>query len=160
MKHNHPTQQGGNAAGMPQKRKMNKAVLSRTIRMLHGYYPVLVPVSVACIVLSAIVAVLPAIFLQQVTDVIDHCLTNGTPWDTARGMIIPKVMLLIGFYVLSIIAVTVETQLSAVVTQAFSAKCVRPCSTGCRISPSVTSIRTSTAILCPITRTTSTRCVS
>ena len=44
MKHNHPTQQGGNAAGMPQKRKMNKAVLSRTIRMLHGYYPVLVPV--------------------------------------------------------------------------------------------------------------------
>ena len=45
MKHNHPTQQGGNAAGMPQKRKMNKAVLNRTIRMLHGYYPVLVPVS-------------------------------------------------------------------------------------------------------------------
>ena len=122
MKHNHPTQQGGNAAGMPQKRKMNKAVLSRTIRMLHGYYPVLVPVSVACIVLSAIVAVLPAIFLQQVTDVIDHCLTNGTPWDTARGMIIPKVMLLIGFYVLSIIAVTVETQLSAVVTQGFLGK--------------------------------------
>lgn len=122
MKHNHPTQQGGNAAGMPQKRKMNKAVLSRTIRMLHGYYPVLVPVSIACIVLSAIVAVLPAIFLQQVTDVIDHCLTNGTPWDTARGMIIPKVMLLIGFYVLSIIAVTVETQLSAVVTQGFLGK--------------------------------------
>ena len=122
MKHNHSTQQGGNAAGMPQKRKMNKAVLSRTIRMLHGYYPVLVPVSVACIVLSAIVAVLPAIFLQQVTDVIDHCLTNGTPWDTARGMIIPKVMLLIGFYVLSIIAVTVETQLSAVVTQGFLGK--------------------------------------
>ena len=122
MKHNHPTQQGGNAAGMPQKRKMNKAVLNRTIRMLHGYYPVLVPVSVACIVLSAIVAVLPAIFLQQVTDVIDHCLTNGTPWDTARGMIIPKVMLLIGFYVLSIIAVTVETQLSAVVTQGFLGK--------------------------------------
>ena len=37
-------------------------------------------------------------------------------------MIIPKVMLLIGFYVLSIIAVTVETQLSAVVTQGFLGK--------------------------------------
>ena len=37
-------------------------------------------------------------------------------------MIIPNVMLLIGFYVLSIIAVTVETQLSAVVTQGFLGK--------------------------------------
>ncbi len=122
MKRNQQVRSDGNTAGMPPKRKMNKAVLRRTIRMLYGYYPVLVPVSVACIVLSAIVAVLPAIFLQQVTDAIDRCLTNGTPWETAREMIVPKVLLLVSFYVLSIIAVTVETQLAAVVTQGFLGK--------------------------------------
>jgi ATP-binding cassette, subfamily B, multidrug efflux pump len=122
MKRNPKIQGNENAAGMPQKRKLNKDVLGRTVRMLRDYYPVLVPVSAACIVLSAIVAVIPSIFLQQVTDVIDRCLTDGTPWETARGQIVPKVMLLVCFYVLSIIAVTVETQLAAVITQGFLGK--------------------------------------
>lgn len=122
MKRNPKIQGNENAAGMPQKRKLNKDVLGRTVHMLRDYYPVLVPVSAACIVLSAIVAVIPSIFLQQVTDVIDRCLTDGTPWETARGQIVPKVMLLVCFYVLSIIAVTVETQLAAVITQGFLGK--------------------------------------
>ena len=108
--------------GAPQKRKMDFKVLGRAVKMLFGYYPVLVPLAMAGIIFSAIVAVLPAIFLQQVTDVIDRCLKAGTPWADAQGMIIPKILTLLGFYLLSIVAVTLETQLAAVITQGYLCK--------------------------------------
>ena len=55
----------GSAEKDPQrpKRKLDMKILARVVRMLHGYYPVLLPVTVACIIFSAIVATLPAIFL-------------------------------------------------------------------------------------------------
>ena len=118
-------QQNGGAAmpsGRPPKRTLNTKVLKRAVKMLFECYPVMVPVSIVCIIFSAIVATIPAIFLQQVTDAIDTCLKNGTPWSEAQGMIFPKVMLLVGFYVLSIIAVTLETQLAAVITQGYLGK--------------------------------------
>ena len=40
-------------------------------------------------------------------------------WEAARDVIVPKVLLLIGFYVLSIVSITVESQLMAVITQGF-----------------------------------------
>lgn len=100
-------------------KKIDKNVLGRAVKMLFGYYPKLVPLAIAGIVFSAFVSVMPAIFLQQVTQAIDTCLKDSIPWETARGMIIPKVLILIGFYVLSIIAVTLETQVAAVITQGF-----------------------------------------
>jgi ATP-binding cassette subfamily B protein len=119
-KENAPSHAGKTA--QPPKRKLDVKILARVVRMLHGYYPVLVPVSVACIVFSAIVAAIPAIFLEQVTSAIDYCLKENVTWDVARGMIVPKVMILVGFYILAIIAVTLETQLAAVVTQGFLSK--------------------------------------
>ncbi|MCQ2430182.1 MAG: ABC transporter ATP-binding protein/permease, partial [Clostridia bacterium] len=108
---------------MPEKTQPKKiAVLGRAVKMLFSYYPVLVPFAIAGIVFSALVATLPAIFLQQVTDAIDKCLNAGTPWSEAQGMIVPKVLTLLGFYTLSIIAVTVETQMAAVITQGYLCK--------------------------------------
>ncbi len=103
-------------------RKLDGGSLKRLIKMLFSYYPVLLPISIACIVFSAIASAIPAIFLEQVTNAIDVCLKNGTPWEIAKEMIVPKVTLLIVFYVLSIIAVTLETQLMAVITQGFLGK--------------------------------------
>ena len=103
----------------PPKRKLDMKILARVVRMLHGYYPVLLPVTIACILFSAIVATIPAIFLEQVTRAIDYCLRESVTWDVARDMIVPKVMILIGFYILAIIALTLETQLEAVITQGF-----------------------------------------
>ena len=102
---------------MPKRPPMNKGALKRLVKMLFAFYPVLLPIAIAGIVFSAIASAIPAIFLEQVTSAIDVCLKNNTPWEVASGEIVPKVMLLIAFYVLSIIAVTLETQMMAKITQ-------------------------------------------
>jgi len=101
---------------------MDMGVLKRVLKDLFSFYPVMAPLTAAGIVFSAIVSALPAIFLQQVTKAIDTSLKNGISWDAAKGEIVPKVLLLISFYVLSIIAVTIETQLAAIITQGFLGK--------------------------------------
>lgn len=104
------------------KRKIDFKQLGRVIKMLFTYYPKTIPVTIACIIFSAITAALPSIFLEQVTNTIQECLTNGTPWAEASGIIVPKVLILIGLYILSLVAVTLETQLAAVITQGFLGK--------------------------------------
>ena len=106
----------------PMKRKLNGAVLSRVIKMLFGYYPVLIPLSIVCIVFSAITAAIPAIFVREVTNAITISWEAGSTWDEAANLIVPKVMILLTFYVISIIAVTLETQLMAKITQSFLGK--------------------------------------
>ena len=103
----------------PRRPGLDMKILRRVLKDLFRFYPVMAPLTTAGIVFSAIVSALPAIFLQQVTNAIDVSLKNGIPWDAAKGEIVPKVLILIGFYVLSIVAVTVETQLAAIVTQGF-----------------------------------------
>ncbi len=106
----------------PMKRKIDMKMLGRVVKMLFGYYPVMVPVSIVCILFAAITAAIPAIFLEQVTNAITYSVENGLGWDEASGLIVPKVLILVGFYVVSIIAVTLETQLMAGVTQSFLGK--------------------------------------
>ena len=62
----------------PTMKKADFSVLTRLIRMLFQFYPVLVPVSLGCVVFSAIVASIPAVFLEKVTTAIDVCLKSGT----------------------------------------------------------------------------------
>ncbi len=109
-------------SGRPPKRKLNKGSLSRLLKILFKSYPVLLPISIASIAFSAIVAVLPAIFLEKVTTAVDIALKNGLTWEIAKSDIIPKVLILLLLYVLSLIAVAVETQMMAVITQGFLAK--------------------------------------
>lgn len=110
---------GGRHQPGPGKRKLDLKQLGRVVKLLFHYYPKAVPAAVACILFSAITAALPAIFLEQVTNAIQSCLMNGTPWSVASGIIVPKVMILIAFYIISLIAVTLETQMAAVITQGF-----------------------------------------
>ncbi len=106
----------------PMKRRLDGKVLRRLVKMLFRYYPVLLPVSIACIVFAAITAAIPAIFLKEVTNVITVSVENGVAWEVAREAIVPKVAILLVFYVISIVAVTLETQLMASVTQSFLGK--------------------------------------
>ena len=107
---------------MPPPRKMNIGVLKRLLKMLFGFYPVLLPVSIVCIIFCAVTSAIPAIFLEQVVNAITYSLDNGVAWEVAKREIVPKVAILIGFYVVSIIAVTLETQMMAGITQGFLGK--------------------------------------
>ena len=106
----------------PPKRKLNVGMLKRLIKMLFSYYPVLLPVSIICIIFCAVTSAIPAIFLKEVTNAITSAVENNIAWEIAKNDIVPKVMILLGFYVVSIIAITLETQLMAVITQSFLSK--------------------------------------
>lgn len=111
-----------NRNGMhPPKKKFNMKILSRLIRELFRSYPVLVPLTICCILFSAIVSSIPAIFLQKVIAVIEEWYSSGD-WAAAKEIIIPKVLILISLYVLSILSITAYTQLMAYITQGFLCK--------------------------------------
>ena len=109
-------------APMPMKPKANPKVLGRVMKMLFSYYPVLVPVTILCILISAVTAALPPVFMQQVIAEIETAVTDGVSWAAASEVIIPKVGLLAMFYAFSWAAIILQTQLMAVITQGFLCK--------------------------------------
>lgn len=100
------------------KPKINKGSLGRIISMLFKSYPVLVPVTIACIAFAAITSAVPAIFQQQVIADIEVWYKTGD-WASASEVILPKIAILAGLYVLSLIAIFCYTQLMAYITQGF-----------------------------------------
>ena len=111
-------------AGMEHgKRKINWKVLGRVVKMLFKSYPRLVPLAMVCIMFSAAVAAIPAIFIQKVLAVVTGYMESGnTDWGTAAKEILPKVIVLAGLYILSITFTTIQTQLMAYITQGFLCK--------------------------------------
>ena len=98
------------------KRRAPKGVLGRLIRTLFGFYPVLLPVTVACILFNAVVSSVPSIFMQNVIAAVEQSWQSGD-WSAVSGRILGLVALLAVFYVLSLAAGVVYTQLMAVITQ-------------------------------------------
>ncbi len=104
---------------MPQgKPKLNMGTLKRILKTLIKFYPVLVPLTALCIVFSSVTAALPAIFQQKVIADIEVWYKTGD-WAAAKQVILPKIFILLTFYVLSMISITVYTQLMAYITQGF-----------------------------------------
>ena len=105
------------------KPKMDTAVLGRVLRELFCAYPVLAPLTAVCIVFSAVVSAIPAIFTQKVLAVVTGCLESGTlSWVVAREQILPRVGVLMGLYLLALLSTTLFNQLMATITQGFLCK--------------------------------------
>ena len=98
--------------------KENFGAIKWTLKRFFGYYPVLGPLAMLCILFSAIVASIPAIFIQKILAVIQIWVESGD-WAAAKAELLPYIFLLIGLYVVSICSLTLETQLMAVMTQGF-----------------------------------------
>ena len=99
---------------------VGRNVLGRVIRMLFRAYPVLIPLTAFCILFSAGISAVPAIFQQKVFAVIENALsTNTMDWELVRIEILPLVSVLVLLYVLSILSITLYTQLMAYITQGF-----------------------------------------
>ena len=92
--------------------------LFRVLKMLRQFYPVMLPVTLICILFSAAVSSIPAVFVQKVITDIEKWSATGD-WNAAKESILPKVGLLIGLYVLSITAMTLYQQLMAIMTHGF-----------------------------------------
>lgn len=93
-----------------------KGVLRRLLRTLFEFYPVLLPVTLVCILINAIVSAAPAIFMQNIIAIVDESYKSGD-WSSVSGRILTYVAILVGMYVISLIAGTFYTQMMAIITQ-------------------------------------------
>ena len=100
----------------PRGQRAPKGVLRRLLRLLFEFYPVLLPVTLVCILINAIVSAMPAVFMQNIIAVVDESYQSGD-WTAVSGKILTLVGILVGLYIVSLIAGCVYTQLMAVITQ-------------------------------------------
>ena len=94
-----------------------KGILRRLLKTVFSFYPVLLPVAVACITLTAIVGAVPAIFMQTVIQNITTAFEQHLTWEQASGPILTDVYILIALYVVSIITGTAFGQMMSIITQ-------------------------------------------
>ena len=78
----------------------------------------MMPLTVACIIFSAVTAAVPAIFQQKIIADIEIFIKSGD-WNAAKQAILPKIFILVGLYSVSIIAITLYNQLIVFMTQGF-----------------------------------------
>ena len=113
MKHNHGASGRGPNAGAA-----NLAMLKRTVKKIFSYYPVLAPITLACILFSSVVSSIPALFTQNVIQIIEKWYVSRD-WAAAQAELKPILTLLVVLYALSILAILVQKQLMAYMTQGF-----------------------------------------
>lgn len=92
--------------------------LKRILKSLFKEYPKLLGIVIVCIFISAVTAAIPAVFQQQVLSDIGKFVESGD-WSAASNVIIPKIIVLVVMYVISLIAIIAYTQLMAVITQGY-----------------------------------------
>ncbi|MBP3538813.1 MAG: ABC transporter ATP-binding protein [Oscillospiraceae bacterium] len=98
--------------------KTDMSSLGRTIKKFFGYYPVLAPLTMLCILFSAVVSSIPSLFVQNVLTVVERLYKTGD-WAAAKPEIVHYLVILGSFYLLGVIAQLVNTQLMAIMTQGF-----------------------------------------
>ena len=93
----------------------------RIFKTLFSFYPVMMPVVVACILFSAIISSLPAVFMQKVIAVIEANWQSGD-WAAASGQVMGLVSVLVVMYLLALISAFTYTRMMAIITQGFLKK--------------------------------------
>lgn len=101
--------------------RAKKGTLGRLIKTLFEFYPVKMPIVLFCIIFSAVVSSIPAIFMQNVIAIVETSWKSGD-WDAVSGKVFYYVGLLLVFYILSILSVITYTQMMAGITQGFLKK--------------------------------------
>ena len=106
---------GAPAGGRPQA---NFSALGAVVKKFFGYYPVLAPLTMLCILFSSVVSSIPSLFVQNVLAIIEKWYVSRD-WLSARAEIMPYIGLLAVLYLLSLISMLTYTQLMAYMTQGF-----------------------------------------
>ena len=86
--------------------------LKRALKMFFGYYPVLGPVAVFCVLFAAVVQTIPNLMLGKVIRVIEDSYEAGD-WASASPEIFKYLTILIVLYVLALVLSIFETQIMA-----------------------------------------------
>ena len=99
----------------PKKRNMGKTAL-RTFKMLLGFYPVLLPSVLVCIVINGIIQTIPNVFMERVLAIVQDSWEGGD-WASVSGAVLANVGMLVAFYLVGIVINAFWNQVMAIITQ-------------------------------------------
>ena len=97
-------------------RTNRKGVFTRLVKEIFTAYPKLFPLVLVCIVFSAIVSSIPAIFIQKIIHIMEVSGEDST-WVSVSWDILRLVMILVSLYIVSLIASTFYNRSMAIITQ-------------------------------------------
>ncbi len=103
------------------KRRGSAKMIGRLLRMLFSFFPVMLPVTIVCILFNAVVSSIPAIFMEKVISLIEQSWQSGD-WASVSGEIIRIVLTLGSLYLVSLCSGLLFNQLMAFITQGALAK--------------------------------------
>ena len=92
--------------------------VKRTVGLVMQFYPRLFPAICVLTIFSSAVSAIPSIFTQKVIAIIGEWTESGD-WTAAKALVLRQITPLIVLYILSMIAVVLQTQLTAILTQGF-----------------------------------------
>lgn len=101
---------------MTNNRGNKKSTFTRLIKTLFEFYPVLLPVVIALILINAVVSSIPSVFMQNIIAVIEKYWRTKN-WAQAQTEVFSFVLVLLIMYVISLIASFTYNRLMAVITQ-------------------------------------------
>ena len=97
--------------------RAKRGTLLRVVKTVFSFYPVLLPIVLFCIILSAAISSMPAIFMQRVLSEVEDALKYNLGWSEVGTEIIKSVIILVALYLVSLLANIIYNQLMAVITQ-------------------------------------------
>ena len=90
--------------------------LKRLIKLLFKFYPVMLPITIVFIIINAVVSAVPALFQQQIIEIVDITYKSGD-WASVSKDIVTLVLVLASCYLVSLLAGIMYNQLLAIITQ-------------------------------------------
>ena len=96
-----------------------KGTAGRVLKMLFQFHPVRLPLVLFCIVFTAVISSIPAVFSQRIIAVIEENKNSGwtVSWEDSVTQIFRLILILAVLYIISLISSFVYNRAMAVITQ-------------------------------------------
>ena len=97
--------------------RAKKGTFKRLLKELFSFYPKLLPLTICCIILSAAIGAIPALFMSRVYASVEDALVNNLGWDIVKSEIFRLVITLGCLYLASLTSSFTYNQLMVTITQ-------------------------------------------
>jgi len=97
--------------------KAKKGTFKRLVKELFSFYPRLLPITIACIILSAAIGAIPALFMRRVYEIIGVAVQEKLAWSDVSSDVFRQVITLAALYIASLISSFTYNQLMVTITQ-------------------------------------------
>ena len=84
--------------------RAKRGTFKRLMKELFSFFPRLLPITIGCIILSAAIGAIPALFMRRVYEIIGVAVEEGLGWSDVRSDVIRLVVTLGCLYLASLIS--------------------------------------------------------